>query len=104
MRFNDDRAAGGPTLSQGWTIGARVKPAGFQSDFFRRRFFGPFEQLDRMTRHDRRDCVLVDKLRMTIATQQHAEIIEPSNHALELYAVHQKDRERGFVLADVIQE
>jgi hypothetical protein len=41
---------------------------------------------------------------MPVATQQDAEIIEPGYHALELDAVHQKDGERNFVFANVIEE
>jgi hypothetical protein len=41
---------------------------------------------------------------MPIPAQEHAEIIEPRYHALKLYAVHEKDRERNLVLADVIEE
>jgi hypothetical protein len=86
--------------------GIRITPPRFQSNFFhgRRRLFGAFEQLDRMTRHDRRDRVLVNKLRMTVPPQQHAEIIEPRHHALQFDAVHQENRERRFVLADVVEE
>src|ERR1700685_1994901 len=69
-----------------------------------RRFLGALEKLNRMTWHDGRNGVLVDQLRMPIATQQHAEIIEPSHHALQLDAVHQKDGERNFGFADVVEE
>src|SRR5262249_54522449 len=65
---------------------------------------GPLEQLDRMTRHDRRYSVLVHELRVAIPTQQHAKIIEPGDHTLELDAVHQKYGERSFVFSDVIEE
>src|SRR5262252_6643519 len=67
-------------------------------------FLRPFEQLDRMTRHDRRDGVLVDQLRVSVTPQQHAEIIEPSHDPLQLHAVHQEDRERRLVLADVVEK
>ncbi len=80
------------------TGGAPIRPC------LRRRLFGPFEQLDRMTRHDRRDRVLVDELRMPVAAQQHAEIVEPGHDALQLHAVDQEDGERSFALADVIEE
>src|SRR5215212_9491637 len=59
------------------------------------------EQLHGMARHDRRDRVLIDELRMPIPAQEHTEIIEPCHHALKLNAVHEKDRERNLVLADV---
>ena len=57
-----------------------------------------------MTRHDGRDGVLVDELRMSVAPQQHAEIIEPGHHALKFDPVDQKDRERDFAFADMIEE
>ena len=57
-----------------------------------------------MPRHDGRNRVLVDELRMAVPPQQHAEIIEPRNNALQLDPVHQKDRERNFRFADVVEE
>src|SRR5215471_16256293 len=68
------------------------------------RFLGAFEQLDRMTRHDRRYGVLVDQLRVAVASQQHAEVIEPRDDALQFHAVHEKDREGDFCFANVIEE
>jgi hypothetical protein len=41
---------------------------------------------------------------MPIPAQQHREIIEPGNHALQFHAVHQKHGDRGFALADMVQE
>jgi len=38
---------------------------------------------------------------MAVASQEHAEVIEPGYNALELHSVHQGNRERGLVLADV---
>jgi hypothetical protein len=64
-----------------------VKDAVLGSDFF------AFEHLHRLARHDRRDGVLVDKLRMTIATQQDAEIVERRNNAREFYTVDEKNRQ-----------
>src|SRR5262245_5249076 len=57
-----------------------------------------------MTRHDRRDRVLVHQLRVSVATQEHAEIIEPRHDALQLNPIDQKDRQWGFVLSDMVQE
>src|SRR5271165_2608135 len=37
---------------------------------------------DRTRGHDRRNCVLVYKLRVTVAPQQDAKIVEPSDEAL----------------------
>jgi hypothetical protein len=51
-----------------------------------------------MTRHDRRDGVLVDQLRVAIPPQQHAEIIEPSHDALQFDAVDQKNGQRTLLL------
>eukprot|EP01012_Entosiphon_sulcatum_P012985 TRINITY_DN18264_c0_g1_i1.p2 TRINITY_DN18264_c0_g1~~TRINITY_DN18264_c0_g1_i1.p2 ORF type:complete len:107 (-),score=14.74 TRINITY_DN18264_c0_g1_i1:85-405(-) len=57
-----------------------------------------------MAGHDGRDRVLVDELRMAVAAQQHAEIIEPGDDSLQLHAIDQKDGERRLVLADVIEK
>src|SRR6185295_10582867 len=43
------------------------------------RVFGALEQLDRVTRHDGRDRVLVDELGVSIPPQQHTEVIEPGH-------------------------
>ncbi|MBB4569628.1 hypothetical protein GGE67_005112 [Rhizobium leucaenae] len=55
--------------------------------------FFAFEHLHRLTRHDRRDRMLIDKLGMAVSTQQDAEIVEGRNNARELYAIDQKDCE-----------
>jgi hypothetical protein len=57
-----------------------------------------------MTRHDRGYGVLVDQLRVAIAPQQDAEIVEPGDHALQLHAVDQENGERRFALSDMIEE
>src|SRR5207302_11359361 len=86
-------------------VGLRIDPVRLQLDLVHgRRFLGPLEQLDRMTRHDRRDGMLVDQLRVAIASQQHAEIIEPRDHALQLHPVYQEDGEGSLVLADLVEE
>jgi hypothetical protein len=46
--------------------------------------------------------MLVDELGMSIPSQQHAEIVEPSHHTLQFDAIHQKNGERDFAFADVI--
>ena len=61
-------------------------------------------QLDGLTRHDRRDGMLVYELRMAVAAEQHAEIIEPSDNALQLHSVHEKYRQRRLRLANVIEK
>ena len=55
-------------------------------------------------RHDGRDRVLVDELRMAVAPQQHAEIVEPGHEALQFDAVDEKNRHRSLGLANVIEE
>src|SRR6516165_12701256 len=41
---------------------------------------------------------------MPVATQQHAEIIEPRDDALQFHAIHQENGEWDFVFADVIEK
>ena len=62
------------------------------------------EQLDRLNRHDRRNRMLVDKLRMVIAFEQNAEIVEPGDNSLELDAVHEKYRDRHLSFAHVVEK
>jgi hypothetical protein len=68
------------------------------------RFLGALEELYRMPRHNGRNGVLVDELRMPVATQKHAEIIEPSYYTLQFHAIHQKDGEWNFVFTNVIEK
>src|SRR5581483_2387277 len=101
---NDDGTAG---ARAGWAqaIGILVASARLQSGFVSGgRLFGALEQLDRMTRHDRRDGVLVDQLRVAIPPQQDAEIIEPRHHALKFHAIDQKNREWRFAFSNVIEK
>src|SRR5262245_36680617 len=105
MGLDDDSATRLRAFPVARAVAAAIDPAGLQLSLVpSRRFLGPFEQLDRMTRHDRRDRVLVDQLRMPVPSQQHAEVIEPRYYALQLHPIDQKDCERGFVFADVIEE
>ena len=48
--------------------------------------------------------MLVDELRMSVAAEQHAEVVEPSDDALQLDAIDEEDRQGGFLLADVVEE
>ena len=41
---------------------------------------------------------------MRVAPQQHAEIIKPGDDPLQLYAVDEKDSNRGFVFPDVVKK
>jgi hypothetical protein len=68
------------------------------------RLFGRVEHLDRMPRHDGGYGVLVDKLRVAIAPQEHTKIIEPAHNALKLDAVHQKNGEGNFIFPDEIEK
>src|SRR5215469_1010137 len=101
------RSRGG-IFSAGWTTSARPvdlpsrSAAGVKLEFAA--FLARLEQLHRLRRHHGRDGVLVDKLRMRVAPQQHAEIVEPGDDALQLHAVDQKDRNRRLVLAHVVEE
>src|SRR3546814_3005390 len=62
------------------------------------------EKLDRARRHHRRDGMLVDQLHVTVPAQQHREVVEPADDALQLDAVHLKHGDGGLGLADVIEE
>src|SRR3954466_586810 len=66
-----------------------------------RRFF---LKLNRAHRHHGRDRMFVNQLGLTVAAQQHAEIVEPSDIALQLYAIDQKDRDGGFAFADRVEK
>jgi hypothetical protein len=46
--------------------------------------------------------MFIDQLRLTITAQQHAKIIKPGNHTLQLYAVNQEDCDGDFGLANVV--
>src|SRR5579872_3391496 len=59
-------------------------------------------ELDRAHRHHSRDGVLVNQLALTVPAQQHAEIVEPSDVALQFDAVHQEDGDGRLALADRI--
>src|SRR5262245_42358840 len=102
IRPEHDRASGVRAFAA-QPPGLNFTPTLLQLDLFpcRCAFFRALEQLDRMTRHDRGDRVLVNKLRMSIAPKQDAEIIEPGHNALKLHSVHQKDGERDFGFADM---
>src|SRR5262245_57029724 len=70
MRLDHDRAARFRACARAQAIAAAIEPTWFQSGLFPgRQLLGPFEQLDRMTRHDRGDGVLVDQLRVPISSQ-----------------------------------
>src|SRR4029077_6776676 len=61
-------------------------------------------QLDRLTRHDGRNGLLVNGLRMSIPGKQTTKIVEPGDNALQLHSVHEKYRKRSLLLANVIEK
>lgn len=48
--------------------------------------------------------MLVNKLALTVAAQEHTEGIEPGDNALQFDPVYEEDRQRHLVLADMVQE
>ncbi|CLA43566.1 Uncharacterised protein [Mycobacterium tuberculosis] len=48
--------------------------------------------------------MLIDKLRMTIAPKQQAEIVKPCDNALQLHSIDQKDRQWRLCFANVIEK
>jgi hypothetical protein len=64
--------------------------------------FARLEHLDGMAGHDGRNRMLVDKLGMPVSPQQQTEIVEPRDNALELYAIDEENRERDFILPQVV--
>src|SRR5207248_8869684 len=50
------------------------------------------------------DGMFVDELRMPVAAQKNAEIVEPGDVSLQLHSIDQKNRDGRFALAHGIQE
>ena len=48
--------------------------------------------------------MLVDELRVPVATQKHAKIIEPTDDALQLHTIDEKHRDWRLVLPDVVKK
>ena len=48
--------------------------------------------------------MLVDKLRMPIAPEKDAKIVEPGHDPLQLNAVDKEDRKRSLVFPNVIEK
>ena len=57
-----------------------------------------------MSRHDGRNRVLIDELRMAITAQQDTEIIEPRHDALQLDTIDEENGERDFVLPNEVEK
>src|SRR5258708_22184978 len=107
------RRSFGGRLEVGWMTSARPEDAADEVDsavcvdvielgLFT--LFVRLEELHRLCRHHRGDRVLVDELGMGVPAQQHAEIVEPGDDALQLHSVYQEHRDRGLVLAHIVQE
>src|SRR5690606_20184824 len=94
------------TLVLGLTAVARDRSSGsgLQSASLFGVVLARLKQLHGAVRHDGRDCMLVDKLRMPVAAQQNAEVVEPVHDALKLDAVDEKYCESRFLLSNVIEE
>jgi hypothetical protein len=41
---------------------------------------------------------------MGVAAQEHTKIIKPGNNALQFDAIHEEDRNRGFVFSYMVQK
>src|SRR5580692_9392323 len=54
--------------------------------------------------HDGGDGVLVDQLGLAITAQEHAEVVEPADDALQFDAVDQEDGQRGLRAAHAVEE
>src|SRR3984957_14780833 len=67
-------------------------------------FVDRLEHGDWACRHDRGNCVLIDKLRMSVAPKQDAEIIKQSHKPLQFHPINEKNRDRRLRLSHVIQE
>src|SRR5258706_16235696 len=61
-------------------------------------------RIDRRARHDRRDGMLVNQLRLAIAAQQDREIVEPGDNPLQLDALDEEHRHWGLVLAQQVEK
>jgi hypothetical protein len=62
------------------------------------------EQLNGLSWHDGGNSVFVNQLGVTIPAQKDAEIVEPSDDALQFHAIHEEYRQGYFLLPDIIQK
>lgn len=62
------------------------------------------KQLNWRTRHNGRNRVFIDQLRLGLAAKQQTEIVEPRYNALQLYTIDQKDGHWNFVFPDIVEE
>ncbi len=66
--------------------------------------FLAIEHLNRLARHDRRDGMFINELRVPVTAQQYAEIVERGHDTGEFHAVDEEDGEWILALANRIQE
>src|SRR5271169_4796641 len=66
--------------------------------------FHRLEHLDRGRWHDGGDRVLVNELRMAVAAQQYAEIVEPGHKPLQFDAIDEENRNRCLALTHMIEK
>jgi len=57
-----------------------------------------------LRRHDGGHGMLVNKLRLPVATQEDAKIIEPSDDTLQFHPVDKEDCHRNFCFTDLIEK
>ncbi len=69
-----------------------------------RKLLVAFIKTDRRRWHDRRNRAFEHQLRLPVTAQQHAEIIKPRDHALQLDTVDQKDRYGDLFFAHMVEE
>src|SRR3546814_19005507 len=55
-------------------------------------------------RHHGGDRMLVEKLRMSVAAEQHREVVAPGDHALELHSIDQEQGHRRLRLAERLEK
>ena len=48
--------------------------------------------------------MFVDELGVPVALQEHAEIIEPADNALQFHAIYKKYRDGNFALTDIVEK
>src|SRR5262249_3244110 len=94
IRTNDDSTPCGPLgrAQRRSGMAARLQSGLFPDSTL----FAAFKKLHWVSRHDGRYGVLVDKLGMPIPSQQHAKIVEPGHHPLQLHAIDEKNSEGDF--------
>jgi hypothetical protein len=63
-----------------------------------------FHQMDGSTRHDGRYRMLIDELRVTVAAQENAKVVEPGHDALKFDTVDEENRKGRFALANMIEK